>query len=169
MLGAYDDFPRNVQKTAHFAFSISNKGLQRALLQACHKLNAETLDLKDLVTPSIPQCNVIFELGIADGDGFNFLDNEETNKLLKLVDKQPLQMMDFLYVIRYYKTDREKKTPLRFDHYMLRFVFDKGLAEMRVFHEKGPMHVSPDEVVDFITHKTNALFSKKVLKPVDAA
>jgi len=164
MLGFYEGFPRNVQIISHFTSSISDKSLQRALLQICHELNTKTLRLEDVGSPSIPQCSVNLEFGIANGDSFSFLGNEETNKSLRAVNTQPLQIMDLLCLIRYYKTTQKGKTPLRFDHYMLRFVFDKNSANIQVFHERGPTHVLPDEIATFMTCKINEHFSKKILK-----
>ena len=41
--------------------------------------------------------------------------------------------MDFFCSIRYYKAYREKRTPLKFDYYMLRTVFAKTLLKFRFF------------------------------------
>ena len=46
--------------------------------------------------------------------------------------------MDFFCSIRYYKGSGEKRSPLKFDYYMLRTVFSKDIFEVQVFHERGP-------------------------------
>lgn len=164
MLGFYGNFPENVHKTSHFAISVSKKRLQQALIQTFHKVNSETYTLEDIANPSVPQSTVIFEFGIAEANSFNYLDDEEANRALKIVRKKPFRVMDFFCAIRYYKTLNEKKTPLRFDYYILRFIFNKNSIETQVFHERGPRHLSPEDIVNFVANKINETFSKKVLK-----
>jgi len=164
MLGFYENFPQNVHKTCRFATPISSKKLQQTLIQVFHETNGKTFSLEDVADPSVPQCTAIFEFGIAEAKNFNYLDNEETDRVLKVIQKKPFQVMDFFCAIRYYKTRNEKKTPLKFDYYMIRFLFDKNSVEAQVFHERGPRYVSPNDVVDFVTDKINETFSKKMLK-----
>jgi len=164
MLGYYDNFPENIHKVASFSTSTSKKRLQQALIQVLCKINSETFTLEDVAHPSIPQCKVIFEFGIAEANSFNYLDSEEKSRVIKNIRKKPFQIMDFLCAMRYYKMQNEKKTPLRFDYYMLRFTFNKKLAEIQVFHERGPRHITPEDAVNFVANKINEAFSKKVLK-----
>ena len=164
MLGYYDNFPENIHKVASFSTSTSKKRLQQALIQVLYKINSETFTLEDVAHPSIPQCKVIFEFGIAEANSFNYLDSEEKSKAIKNIRKKPFQTMDFLCAVRYYKMQNEKKTPLKFDYYMLRFTFNKKLAEIQVFHERGPRHITPEDAVNFVANKINEAFSKKVLK-----
>lgn len=164
MFGVYEGFPRNVHGIARFAASISKKRLQQALIRVFHEVNNETFNLEDVAHPSIPQCTVIFELGIAEANNFNYLDSEEKNRILKSIRKKPFQVMDFLCAIRYYKTQNGKKTPLKFDYYMLRFTFNKKIIETQIFHERGPRHVAPEDAVNFIIDKINEMFSKRILK-----
>jgi len=169
MLGFYENFPKNVHNTAHFKASASKKRLQRTLTQTLCKLNNETFSLEDVTHPSVPQCIVNFEFGIAEDNNFNYLDEKETYKVLKVMNKKPFQIMDFFCAIRYYKTQNKKKAPLKFDHYMLRFKFDKKSAEIQVFHERGPRHLSPEEIANFVVKKINETFSKKILKALAAS
>jgi len=169
MLGFYESFPRNVQKIARFATSTSKKRLQQALMRMFHKLNNETFSLEDVAHPSIPQCTVIFEFGIAEANSFNYLDNEETNRILKVIRRKPLQVMDFFCAIRYYKMREGKKSPLKFDYYMLRFTFDKKSTEVQVFHERGPQHMSPKDITSFIANKTNEMLPKTILKAFESS
>ncbi len=164
MLGFYESFPGNVQKIARFATSISTKRLQQALIRMFHKLNNEIFSLEDVAHPSIPKCTVIFECGIAEANSFNYLDNEEINRILKVIRRKPLQVMDFFCAISYYKMREGKKSPLKFDYYMLRFIFDKNSTETKIFHERGPQHMSPKDIANFIANKTNEMLSKKILK-----
>jgi hypothetical protein len=169
MLGCYESFPKNVHKITHFKVSASKKRLQRALTQMLHKLNNETFSLEDVTHPSVPRCTVVFEFGIADEVNFNYLDEKETNKALKVINEKPFKIMDFFCAMRYYKTENKKKTPLKFDYCMLRFTFNKKSTEIQVFHERGPRHVSPEEIVNFVVNKTNKEFSRKILKAITAS
>jgi len=168
MLGFYENFPENPHRTTRFNTSVSNKRLQQALIQMFHQLGNESLTIEDVANPSLPRCTVIFEFGIAEANNFSYLDSEEKSRVIRAIQKRPFQIMDFLCSIRYYKTQNEKKTPLKFDYYMLRFAFNKSTMEMEVFHERGPMHISPEEITNFIANKTNGKFSKKILKASEA-
>ncbi len=167
MLGLYANFPQNPHMLAIFSNSVSDKRLQQALTQTFLKLNNETFKLEEVANPSVPNCQVVFELGIADENDFNYLDANEKEKLLKAINKRTFPVMDFFSAIRYYRTGEQNKSCLRFDYYMMRFLFDKNLTEIRVFHEKGSMHVSPDELIEFVVVKVNSTFSKKALKPLE--
>jgi hypothetical protein len=169
MLGFYNNFPRGVHKIVRFVTSISEKTLQKALVETFHKLNSGTFSLEEVATPSVPQCMVIFEFGVAEGDDFNYLDEEERSRLLKVIGKKPFSTMDFLCAIRYYKLRNETRTPLKFDYYMLRFSFNKKTAQMRVFHEKGLMYVSHKDLPYFIADKINAQFCRRVLRAQEVA
>lgn len=164
MLGVYDDFPTGVHKIVDFETNISETRLQKALAEAFYKLNGSALTLEEVAYPSLPHCAVGFEFGVAEDKDFNYLDVHEKDKLLSAVQKKPFSSLDFLCIICYYKTEGEKKQPLKFDHYMLRFRFAQKAAQMRIFHEKGPMHVSQKDLPHFITKIVNDEFPKKVLK-----
>ena len=167
MLGVYERFPELIHKTTVLFSSVSNKKLQQTLVQMLHGLNSENLRLEEVAYPSIPQCTTIFEFGIAEASNFNYLDEEETNRLLKTIHKTPFQIMDFLCDIRYYKTRNEKKIPLRFDYYIIRFKFTESQTEMQIFHEKGSRYITPEDITKFIVNRINGKSAKKMLKAFD--
>lgn len=169
MLGFYENFPEKVHTTARFNFSISKKKLQEALIRVLYELNSETFCLEDIARPSIRQCTVIFEFGIAEANDFNYLDNAEIKRVLRVTRKTPFRTMDFFCALRYYKVQNGKKNPLRFDYYMFRFTFNKSSMENQVFHERGPRHVSPEDIAPLIVKKVNEKFSRKILKAFTAA
>jgi hypothetical protein len=166
MLGLYEHFPETIHKTARFATRVSTKRLQQTLVQTFHETNTKTFKLEDVADPSVPRCTVIFEFGIAEANNFDYLDDEETMKVLKVIQEKPLQVIDVYCALRYYKTQDEKKTPLKFDYYMIRLVFNKNLMETQVFHERGLGYATPEDVINFIAGKINEMFSKKILKPL---
>lgn len=161
MLGFYENFPTNIHKIARFNISASKKSLQRVLAQTLYELNKENFSLADVAHPSVPQCTVIFEVGIAEANNFNYMDKKETSRMLKMIRKNPFQVMDFFCAIRYYKLQNKQKSPLKFDYYMLRFMFDTEATEVQVFHERGPRHISPQEIINFITEKLSEGFPQK--------
>ena len=167
MLGFYENFPINVHKIVNFTISISSKRLQQELTQALYRLNNETLSLEEITNPSLPQCKVVFEYGIGESTNFDYLDDEETNKVQKVIKKKPFQIMDFFCALRYYEMRNEKKTSLKFDYYMIRFTFNENLIGMHIFHERGPRYVSPEDLVNLVVNKINRTFSKRILKKVE--
>ncbi|MEM2971483.1 MAG: hypothetical protein QW270_03570 [Candidatus Bathyarchaeia archaeon] len=166
VLGVYENFPQHIHKLARFATSISNKRLQQTIIQALYEANGKVFSMKEVAVPSISQYMVIFEFGIAENDTFNYLDGEETDKVLGVINKKPLQIMDFFCAVRYYKKQNEKKIPLRFDYYMIRFAFNEGIMEIHVFHEKGSRHITPEEIVNLITNRVNESSKRGILKSV---
>ncbi|MEM3705171.1 MAG: hypothetical protein QXX59_04505 [Candidatus Bathyarchaeia archaeon] len=122
--------------------------------------------LEDVADPSILQCTVIFEFGIAETNNFTYLDDAETNKAFEAINKSPFKVIDVYCAVRYYKLQNKRKTPLKFDYYMIRFLFDKKILEMLVFHERGPRYMAPSDIINFIANEINGEFSKKVLKPL---
>ena len=93
---------------------------------------------------------------------------EEAKKALNALKKAPYEVLDFFCAIRYYKTNTEKKTPLKFDYHMLRFAFSKSaVMEIRVFHERGPRYISPEDITTFLADQVNTASPKKILEPVE--
>lgn len=166
MLGFYENFPINVQKVMRFATTFSSKTLQKALVRCLEKLNNENLRLEDVTSPSTSDCMVAFEFGIADGDIFNYLDLEEVQKVLGEIRKASLKIMDLFCAIRYYRERNGKRSPLKFDYYMLRLIFSKGFVDTLIFHERGPRHLPLEDLVNLIIEKVNKFYSRKVLKTI---
>lgn len=162
-MGFYENFPKGIHGISRFNASASRKRIQKALTEIVHILCAETFSFGDVTHLSVPHCTVNFDFGIAEADNFNYLDEEETNRTLKTILKKPFQIMDFFCAIRYYKTENKKKSPLKFDYYMFRFTFSMKSVEIQVFHERGPRHVSPEEIVNFVVMKINEKSSKRIL------
>ncbi len=164
MLGFYENFPLNIHRIEAFASPLSNNRLQRRLIQVLHDVNRKTFSFEEVACPTVPECTIIFEAGLADAESFTYIDEEETQKVLSALRKAPFQTMDFFYAVRYYKGTAENKTPLKFDYYFLRIVFGKNSLEMRVFHERGPRYISPEDIVTFLVNEVNKTSSRKTLK-----
>jgi hypothetical protein len=160
----YRNFPKTPHKRTAFITTISGRKLQQTLIHTFQKLNKETFRLEDIACPSLPDCTVTLEFGIAQAGDFNFLDDGEADRVLKTVSKTPFQMMDFLCAVRYHKTESGQKKAPRFDYYIVRFVFYDDVSEMQVFHERGPRHVIPEDITNLIMKRINESSSRKIIK-----
>ena len=168
MLGFYENFPVNIHRIEAFTASMSNKSLQRRLIQVLRDVNRRKFSFEEVSCPTVPECTIIFEAGLADAGSFNYIDEEETRKVLTALRKAAFQTMDFFCAVRYYKSTAENKKPLKFDYYMLRIVFGRNSLEIQVFHERGPRYISPRDILTFLVNEVNKTSSRKTLKRVEA-
>ena len=167
MLGLYENFPENIHRTESFTLSLSSKKLQQRLIQVLHEINRKTFSFEEIAHPSVPDCTIIFEVGIADAKSFNYIDEEETKRVLNALKKDLFRVMDLFCAVRYYKIRAEKKAPLKFDYYMIRTVFGKDSMEIRVFHERGLRYISPEDIITFLVNKINEASARKILKRLE--
>lgn len=163
-LGTYDTFPENIHHLDHYQSFVSKRQLQKTLLQFLGEINRKELAFEQISIPTIPDGIVIFEFGLAEGAGFNYLSNEEVNRALEFLDQEDVDTIDFFCSIRYYKDTGAKRVALKFDYYMLRAVFAKGSLELRVFHEHGPRYLSPEDVTSFLVKGVNSESNKKIIR-----
>jgi hypothetical protein len=163
-LGFYNNFPSQIHLIENFASSLPSRQLQQELIQIFYEINQREFSFEEVTNPTIPDCKVIFEFGLADSDCFNYIDKEEERKALDLISKELLNTIDFFCGIRYYKGKTEKKVPLKFDYYLLRTIYNKATVEVHVHHEKGPRYISPQDLTQLIFNKINEDSIKKNLK-----
>ena len=145
-----------------FNSTLPSEQLQRRLIQAFYEINRKEFSFEEAANPTIPDCKLIFEFGLADAESFNYIDEEEVKKVTETPGKEHLPIMDFFCAIRYYKG--KEKRALKFDYYLLRAIFNKDTLEIQVFHKKGPRYISPEDLTTFIFNKTNAASNRKILK-----
>jgi hypothetical protein len=167
MLGKYDNFPLNIHFLESFTSTLNSKLLKQKLVQTLLDMNRKPFCFEEIAIPTIPDSEVIFEFGIAEGNGFNFLDQQETEKALNTFKTEPTQTLDFFCAIRYYKITKQKKTALKFDYYMFKTGFASKTLEFQVFHKQGPRYISPEDLVTIITEKINKTSNKRALKKKD--
>jgi hypothetical protein len=167
LLGRYENFPENVHGITIFEYHDSAEELQRAVLCTFHRLNQETFDL-GAVTPYMKQkCEVSFEFGVAEGVAFNFFDQKELERCLKNIDEAEAETLDFFFTVCYHSVrDGGKRVPLKFDYYVLRFLFEEGGLELRIRHERGTQRVPLDDLTDFLVKQINAELSQRQLPPL---
>jgi saccharopine dehydrogenase-like NADP-dependent oxidoreductase len=161
MLGKYEKFPLTIHFLKKFSSTANIKQLQQSLVQTLKEINRKTCYFEEISIPTIPNSEIIFEFGIAEEENFNFLDEQETSRVLNMLEgKSPL---DFFCVARYYKYNAEKKTALKFDYYMFRTNFAAKEIEFQVFHKQGPRYIAPEDLVIMIIDKINNTSNKKIL------
>jgi len=167
LLGSYKNFPENIHGIKSFEYQESTKSLQQAILFALHHLNQETYNL-GAVTPYLKQNHEVgFEFGVAEDFDFNFLDKEELERCTRNIVENDLENLDFFFAVRYHKKIKEnKRTSLKFDYHLLRFIFQKKSLELRIRHERGPQRVPIDELTDFIANQINRELSNKQMTPL---
>ena len=105
---------------------------------------------------------------MADGESFNYIDEEEVKKAADLLAKERLNTIDFFLAIRYYKGEAKKKRALKFDYYLIRTGYNRDDFEIQVYHKKGLRYLSPEDLTLFIFNKINEAAKRKILKKATA-
>jgi hypothetical protein len=167
MIGLYENFPENIHRVENFTSVLPIRKLQQKLVHVLCEINRKTFSFEEIGHPALRGCTIIFEAGIAESKSFSFIDEEEAEKMVNALKKGPIQVIDLFLAVRYYKTEKENRIPLKFDYYMMRNVFDTDSVEMRVFHERGPRYISPEEVVTFLVNMINEAGAGKILKKIE--
>ena len=169
MLGRFDRFPKNVHEVAVFNYQDPKTKLQQTILCALQKLNIKTFALNNIMPFFEQDYKVSFEFGIADGQVFTFLDEEQLGQTLKVSEENELEVLDFFVVVRYHKIDENgKQIPLRFDYHVLRFAFHEKIVELLIRHERGTQRIATQDLVEFLTQQVNLELKKEKLTPLIA-
>ena len=167
MLGRYENFPENIHVTMSFTTRFTDQKLQRKIMATSREINRKSFSFEEIGIPIKHGCTVSFEFGMAEGKSFNYINDEETKRVLSVLKKQSFRVMDFFVAVRHYKAEDQKKPPLRFDYYMVRFVFSgNNFVELQVFHERGPRHIAPTDIIDLISREVNGASTRKILNKV---
>jgi len=163
-LGVFDNFPENIQYVRSFTSNVPSRNLQQTLIQALYEINKREFTFEEVGHPTVPNCHIIFEFGLAEADCFSYIDEEEVGKVSDLLVNQALENMDFFCVIRYYMGEGKEKRALRFDYYLLRTVYNRSIFEIQVCHKKGLRYVPPEDLALFIFNRLNGTSKRKALK-----
>ena len=154
MEGVYENFPDLHHGTAFFSSQTSPQIIQRILIRLFYRMNRgeETLDIPIFAGQGI---QLMPEIGIAEKLTFSFIDEEEKERWLENVEKKTFKTLDFIWIVRYYISEEGRSKPLKFDYYMLRFIFRQGAMELRVYHERGARRLPIDDLIRLISDKIN--------------
>jgi len=151
LLGKFGNFPEIIHKERTFKTKLSVKETQRKTLKSLYNLNGKELPQNRIINLENPRYAVVFELGIADGINFNYLDDSELKRCLKFLKIRNFKTLDFFLVNKYYKIrSDDKKLPLKFDYQFLRFTFPNKCLKIMVYHERGPRRISLEELIGFL-------------------
>jgi len=165
MEGIYENFPDLYHGTAFFFSKTSPQNLQRILICLFYRINRgeEILDVPMLAGQGI---RLMPEIGIADELVFNFIDEDEKTRFLESLKKKAFKTLDFIWIARYYITENGKSKPLKFDYYMLRFIFRSEALELRVYHERGTRRLPIEDLMRLIGEKLNQKLREKGMQPL---
>ncbi|RLI22596.1 hypothetical protein DRO54_00700 [Candidatus Bathyarchaeota archaeon] len=150
MLGRFENFPIFVHKEKKFRINASMENFQKKILESLYKLNGKEISPKQILDGTDAGLKLIFEIGLAEGLNFNYLDNLELERCLNFLKNGVFNVLDFFVVNRYYRVDGDKRKPLRFDYQLLRLEFLEKTLVVRVYHEKGPRRIQLEDLIDFL-------------------
>jgi len=165
LFGVYENFPEMHHSIARFSHKTPTKELQKVLIQCLCQLNQQEEGL-DIPESSRHNVHVKLDFGIADGLTFNYLNKEVLQHCRAISSQQTFPVLDFLCIVRYYAGEKGKRSPLRFDYHMLRFLFSESEVELQVFHEKGTRRLSMENLVTFLTENMNQALARRKSSPL---
>ncbi|MCS7119860.1 MAG: hypothetical protein RMJ07_04965 [Nitrososphaerota archaeon] len=135
------------------------------MVNALHTLN------KSERGPSLPEfmdhmIQIIVEFGVADEITFEYIDREVLNRCLEAIEKEEVRVLDFLCIVRYYNLRGGKRLPLRFDYYIVRFVFEDREMQILVYHERGTRRLAIEDLLEFVVQAVNVELERMEMKPL---
>ncbi len=164
-LGVYSNFPPNVHYIKTYTSTAkSNRQLQQKIIQQLLAVNRRELSFEEVSIPTIPNGVVIFEFGLAEDGDFNFLSEAEAKRAHNYVSAHQVSSLDLFCSIRYYRQSSEGRQALKFDYFMCRLLFGRGSFEVQVFHERGPIYLSAEDLTEFVVRQINGRLNKPLLK-----
>ena len=170
MFGHFENFPNDVHGKALIWSNNLTQTIQEAILRTFHNLNYKISSIASAMPHVNQNCITSFEFGVADGLEFIFLDRNELDQGLKTIIEKELEVLDFFCVIRYHLIlSKYKRVPLRFDYFVIRFLFKNGSLELSIRHEKGTRRIPLDELKDFLIEQINCELSQKNLDPLSSS
>lgn len=151
LLGRYENFPDAIHGMKRIAINASKGNVQKAVVSAFTQLSRRGCRFKGIAHSIPSSCEVFFEFGIGEDATFTFLDQNLKEKLVTEIRKKPLVFLDFLCVLKYCRVGKSgKRAPLKFDYYMLRFLFARSGLDFLAFHERGPRRVQVQDLLSFL-------------------
>ena len=166
MLGRYDNFPTIIHGIVRLLHQIPLPTLQQLLIASLHEINGrkEPYEISVADHPGTYQGELSFEVGVAEGVYFNYLDNNELNRLYESLSSKGLfGVLDFLIIVGYHYSRGGKKIALKFDRNILRFIFYENMVELSLFNEKGIRRMPLDEFLNYVIKNLNQKIEKNDL------
>ncbi|MFH0749139.1 MAG: hypothetical protein V1915_04400 [Candidatus Bathyarchaeota archaeon] len=163
-LGKFINFPITTHGFAKMTYSENLFQVQPLIVQALQELNSVKRTYPIFLPKEAKKYKgkIGFEVGIAEGIYFNYLNSEMTEKLSKsITPRKVYHNLDFIIIVTYHYNRRGKNVPLNFDYHQLRLIFNNGKIEMRLFHSKGTRRMAFDELFNTILRQINKKMNKK--------
>lgn len=167
MLGRYDDFPSITHGRAQITHEIPLDKLQRVVIWSLHKLNGrrEASQISVADHPGTHQGEYSFQIGVADGSFFDYLNGREVKKLYDVLRSDKVfPALDFLIIVTYHYFREGRRVPLRFDRHLLRFIFYGNQMELLLFHMRGIRRMPLDELLGRVINKISQEVKRRRLK-----
>lgn len=106
-----------------------------------------------------------FEVGVAEGIFFNYLDDDEVFRLTRpLGPRWRYPLLDLLIIVTYHYFQEGKKIALNFDHHYFRFTYGRAKLEIKVFHMKGIRRMPLNELLNRVITRINERMEKDYLR-----
>jgi hypothetical protein len=172
-LGIYSDFPNVIHHSGTLRIFLPVDLFKRAIIEGFIKLNKTKDTIHVSRAGKIGEIKVrrIFEVGIAEGLNFNFLDNKEIKKIRKWILELPLKQtydpLDFVVFTHYRYSNKtlKRSSSLHFDQYFVRVDFQKPILLFN--HLSGLQRTPPHEIIDLIISFTNNWISDMITQNPD--
>lgn len=165
--GRYYDFPPIIHGTTKIIHKTSIKKLQRIIAKTLFSINKTKL-MRDLsVTGQAGMYNreIGFEVGIANGLYFDYLDDKIFSNLLQYIESSTtLFVFDVLIIVSYHYFKGEKRIPLNFDHNLIRFIFRSRELNLYLYNSRGIRRMPLDEFLNYILKEIREKMKQNHLK-----
>jgi len=156
-LGSIERFPTVYHARASWLYDVNTETLQKNLLAGLGLLAQQIrpLDLTVADLPGYRRGEVSFKFGVGNRDGFDILNNKESERILERIEeKGPFRTLD-LAIHLHYSVDDDRRHKIHKDQYLARLTFQSGRMELLLHHLKGVRRIAPDELVHLLLSTTN--------------
>lgn len=168
MYGRFEDYPEIVQLRGTLSSDNPRPALDQAVARFLRKLNESPARvLKEIVGKS-ETLEYTYELGIADGFFFNFIDEKEFARLSEVLRTQTLETFDCLLRIHYrYVAKQGRVSTPQSDQFFVRIEFmTEDSFEIKFHHFKGSRWIPFEDLLrDFVSVLNDSLKAAE-LRPV---
>jgi hypothetical protein len=168
-LGVVANFPTVLHARASFSYDINPESLQKALVSTLASLRANPRSREITVADrdGYLKGQLVFKLGVGNGDGFDVLDSREEERVLQRIeDRGRMNILDLAFQL-HYSIDDDTRHRVHEDHFIMRLVFQPGRVELLVHHLKGIRRVEPDELIRLLIQGLNVELTRNRYSQVE--
>jgi len=150
-VGTYDGFPEIIHGFGRYQSHLSIQELKKLIFVLMSDLNERRLTYPMSVVnrEGVFEGEISFEIGIAEGNWFNYLDSSELKRLKDTMLDSSLPL-DFLMILRYKYQRSGRNASLRSDHYLVRYLFREGEFDILLSHDRGIRRYQMDELLNLL-------------------